>query len=332
MGELTDGNDGGPEEADAPVSRGLANRVRETIALGAAKVRSTGEHHASVAIPFRAIERNRGVAASVLAGGVAYRLFLWLLPFGLIVGGALGLGDAEGLQGAVASGGLPQAVVNAIGDIARAADTNSWWLLLTGVPLLLWEGYTGARALQLIHSLVWGRARAPHPAAAELARVLRSDVRVRRHRHADVVAARLDAARGARRPGAHGRPAGRAMAEFGYVERLAELTPNTKRGTRGFILPPSSAPGNPGENELLPDTVTELQRLALSPREVALDGGFQTKAGEEALAPLALERIYIAGRPRPHRNAPCGASAATAPAPKAASRTSNAGTGCAAAA
>jgi uncharacterized BrkB/YihY/UPF0761 family membrane protein len=142
-------------KSDPPVSGGLAARVRETIAAGAGRARSAAERHASVAIPFRAIERNRGVAASVLAGGVAYRLFLWLLPFGLIVGGVLGLGDAESLQDAVASGGLPQAVVNAIGDIARSADANSWWLLLTGVPLLLWEGYTGTRALQLIHSLVW---------------------------------------------------------------------------------------------------------------------------------------------------------------------------------
>ncbi len=54
---------------------------------------------------------NRGVAASVLVGGVAYRLFLWLLPFGLIVGGVLGLGDASGVEDAVASGGLPAAVV-----------------------------------------------------------------------------------------------------------------------------------------------------------------------------------------------------------------------------
>ena len=110
----------------------------------------------SVAVPFRAVERNRSVAASVLAGGIAYRLFLWLLPFGLIVGGALGLGDADGLQDAVATGGVPEAVVNAIGDIARAADANWWWwLLAAGVPLLLWEGYSGAKALQLIHSLVW---------------------------------------------------------------------------------------------------------------------------------------------------------------------------------
>ncbi len=87
--------------------------------------------------------------------------------------------------------------------------------------------------------------------------------------------------------------------EFGYVEQLAEVTPNTKRGARGFILPPASAPGNPGENELLPQTVAELRRLGLSPREVALDGGFQHKASEEALAPLAPERISITGRRQP---------------------------------
>jgi len=155
MSEPADGNHRSTREPNVPTSWGIADRVRGTIATGAEKARSAAERHASVAIPFRAIERNRGVAASVLAGGVAYRLFLWLLPFGLIVGGALGLGDAQSFEDAVASGGLPQAVVNAIGDIARAADSNSWWLLLTGVPLLLWEGYTGARALQLIHSLVW---------------------------------------------------------------------------------------------------------------------------------------------------------------------------------
>jgi uncharacterized BrkB/YihY/UPF0761 family membrane protein len=137
------------------VSAGLSDRVRETLATGEAKARSAAERHASVAVPFRAMERNQGVAASVLAGGLAYRLFLWLLPFGLIVGGVLGLGDAASIEDAVASGGLPGAVVDAIGDIARAADSSTWWLLLTGVPLLLWEGYTGARALQLIHALVW---------------------------------------------------------------------------------------------------------------------------------------------------------------------------------
>jgi IS5 family transposase len=84
--------------------------------------------------------------------------------------------------------------------------------------------------------------------------------------------------------------------QFGFVSQLAEVTPNTKPGARGFIIPPQTAPGNPGEDQLLPHTVAELQSLGLTPREVAVDGGFQTKATTEALAPLALERTHITGR------------------------------------
>jgi transposase, IS5 family len=87
--------------------------------------------------------------------------------------------------------------------------------------------------------------------------------------------------------------------EFGYVTQLAEVTEHTRRGARGLILPAASAPGNPAENALLPQTVTELQRLGLCPREVALDGGFQTGPTNTALADIAPERVFISGRQQP---------------------------------
>jgi len=87
--------------------------------------------------------------------------------------------------------------------------------------------------------------------------------------------------------------------EFGYVAQLAEVTPNTKRGARGFILPAATAPGNPGENTLLPQTAAELEGLGLSPREVALDGGFQTGPTAQALQSLAPDRVFISGRHQP---------------------------------
>ena len=115
----------------------------------------TRKRHVAIAVPLRAVERNRRVAATVLAGGFAYRIFLWLLPFGLILGGGLGLADANSTEDAVEGGGIPAAVTNAIGDAARASQSNSWWLLAVGIPLLLWAGLSGAKAIQLIHALVW---------------------------------------------------------------------------------------------------------------------------------------------------------------------------------
>jgi hypothetical protein len=42
--------------------------------------------------------------------------------------------------------------------------------------------------------------------------------------------------------------------EFGYVFQLAEITPNTRRGARGLLLPAASRIGSPNESELLPQT------------------------------------------------------------------------------
>ena len=84
--------------------------------------------------------------------------------------------------------------------------------------------------------------------------------------------------------------------EFGYVTQLAEVTENTKRGARGLILPASTAPGNPQENTLLPDTVAELKRLGISPREVALDGGFMPGPTNDSLSELSPGRVFISGR------------------------------------
>jgi transposase, IS5 family len=87
--------------------------------------------------------------------------------------------------------------------------------------------------------------------------------------------------------------------QFGYVVQVAEVTANTRRGARGYLLPAVSAPGNPGENQLLDQTVAELDRLGLRPREVALDGGFVPGPTTQTLAGLAPARTFIAGRAEP---------------------------------
>jgi IS5 family transposase len=86
---------------------------------------------------------------------------------------------------------------------------------------------------------------------------------------------------------------------FSYVAQLAEVTANTRRGARGYVLPAGAVPGNPGKNRLLDQTAAELDRLGLAPREVALDGGFVPSPTEQTLTQLALARTFIAGRAEP---------------------------------
>jgi IS5 family transposase len=98
--------------------------------------------------------------------------------------------------------------------------------------------------------------------------------------------------------------------EFGFVAQICEVTENTKSGARGLIIPATSHLGNPNEDTLLPDTITELQRLGISPREVALDGGFN-------IAPSGEGAGAVRSRADVHRGPPTTrlATNATAPGP-----------------
>ena len=88
--------------------------------------------------------------------------------------------------------------------------------------------------------------------------------------------------------------------EFGYVQQICEITENTT-GARGYILPPSTAPGNPGEGELLPGTLQQLDKLGLKIRELVVDGGFGKGTTLAALesSDQHPKTVYIAGRQEP---------------------------------
>jgi IS5 family transposase len=87
--------------------------------------------------------------------------------------------------------------------------------------------------------------------------------------------------------------------EFGYVTQICEVTANTQRGARGFILPAGHAPGNPAENRLLPQTARELEHAAIKLKEIVCDGGFQAGPTKETFPGLTEQQIQISGRHEP---------------------------------
>ena len=105
---------------------------------------------------------------------------------------------------------------------------------------------------------------------------------------------------------AKGKP-GRPTA-FGHLEQPAALRANTNPGAPGFILPPTAAPGTPGEHEPRPQPVAE-PRSPWPPTAAGRARGRRPDEADRGGARAARSRTHPHRRPRP---APLQADAATA--------------------
>ena len=123
-------------------------------------------HHASVDAAFEMADRDGETGGGIIAGALAYRLFIWLLPAALVA--VVGLGVA-----ADATGKSPEQAAKSIGllglvssSVASAAkSSNRWYALIVGIPILIYVTRGVLRALIGVHRLVWtdDRAAAPKP-------------------------------------------------------------------------------------------------------------------------------------------------------------------------
>jgi membrane protein len=120
-------------------------------------------------------ERDSEVGGGIIAGALAYRLFIWLLPLALVAVAGLGFAAdtaSESPEDAAEKLGLEGLISN---SIANAADSpNRWYALLIGIPVLVWATRSVLRVLIGAHRLVWTdvRARAPKPGLLPTLRLL----------------------------------------------------------------------------------------------------------------------------------------------------------------
>ena len=142
---------------------GTVERLRATARRATAWSLAARETHQSVDVGFRLADRDKRVAAGVLAGGVAYRLFFWLIAVSLLFTGAFGFTQGSWRERMLGTMGILPPASEIILDLARAAQPNRWWVLVVGTWLLLWTGYLGGKALVLVHAAVWGIPAPPPP-------------------------------------------------------------------------------------------------------------------------------------------------------------------------
>lgn len=122
---------------------------------------------------FEAAERELRAAGGLLAGGVAYRLFLWLVPFGLVLATLLGYWieyDSGSAEDAAEEFGIGAAAYAEAVDAVETSEQNRLLLLLLALALLAWFSLGAVRAFRLAYALAWGlerpRLRRPFHAVA----------------------------------------------------------------------------------------------------------------------------------------------------------------------
>jgi uncharacterized BrkB/YihY/UPF0761 family membrane protein len=132
-------------KAPAERSPGRLDSLRVKARDANVRLLEARDRNSSIDFSFSWMERERRLAASVLAGGIAYRLFFWLLPAALVLGGVLGFSSSESAE-------------DRVGEAVADAGRGRWALLLVGLGALLWTSSWSVVAMRRVYALIWGVA------------------------------------------------------------------------------------------------------------------------------------------------------------------------------
>jgi uncharacterized BrkB/YihY/UPF0761 family membrane protein len=133
------------------------------------------ERHRSVDALLDMADRDGEVGGGIIAGALAYRLFIWLLPLALVVVAGLGFASDAASQAPEDTAGALGLEGLISGSIANAANSpNRWYALLIGIPVLVWATRSVLRVLIGAHRMIWtdDRTRAPKPKLVATLRLL----------------------------------------------------------------------------------------------------------------------------------------------------------------
>lgn len=151
--------------------RGRLERVRQRQEAVQARMDRLAEraqeerrHRGWVDAIFEVADRDGEVAGGVIAGALAYRLFIWLLPAGLVFVGGLGAiasARADSPHDVASSLGIGGIVSHSLQNASKSH--SSWYALIVGIPILLYATRSVLRVLIGTHRLAWGDVRGARP-------------------------------------------------------------------------------------------------------------------------------------------------------------------------
>ena len=123
---------------------------------GRRRVEAARPRHATVDFGLTLLERDSSIGGGLIAGALAYRLFVLLLPTALLFVSGLGLyaGAADkSTSQAAREAGLHGLIASQVAS--ASADGARWLVFILLIPAVLYATATLYRALAIVHGIVW---------------------------------------------------------------------------------------------------------------------------------------------------------------------------------
>ena len=176
-----------PENSESPVGQSESSEHRrspaedqvltrfERLRRRAEQTRSEVEarraNSASIDTAFDAVERDAQTGGGVLAAAVAFRLFMFLVPYAFVMVTGFGLaatGAGQDPKDAARSAGISGLLASAVGSTSSMSVFNRIVVLVFGVIALAFTARSLVKVLWIVHRLIWDvqTVRRPSPWAA----------------------------------------------------------------------------------------------------------------------------------------------------------------------
>lgn len=146
------------EPAAAPPKHPWVDRARRVGPDTLAWIEGARPRFRAVDAAWEMWDRDRRKAATLLAGALVYRLFVWILPVSLLVVSLLGFvadTGARAPEDLARHSGVGAYTVGVIANAADQAKDSRWIVLGLALVGMAAAGSRAVRALRLSHALVW---------------------------------------------------------------------------------------------------------------------------------------------------------------------------------
>jgi uncharacterized BrkB/YihY/UPF0761 family membrane protein len=133
-------------------------RVKARAKASLAWIEDARPRFGALDISMHLYERDRGAGGNLLAGALAFRAFLWLIPFAFVLVAGLGFASAAGEASPsdVSSRfGITGVVAQQIASVGSQAERGRWVTLAIGLLALFGASKAAAKGFRAVHAIAW---------------------------------------------------------------------------------------------------------------------------------------------------------------------------------